>query len=127
MPEYEFEIAETLSRVPVHFAAGEQAREAINRLQKSLRWLDALVDRHPNILQYQRTKAHAHYRLGLLLMHSQETSDEARLNIREAVEVQAGICDQFPDSLADVAWLARMRTRLEGPQTERPESSVDAP
>jgi len=136
VPEYQFELAETLCRVGVHHLSGSQAKESVRQLERSLKWLDTLVNDHPNIPEYRKTKAHAHHRLGTLWRHSDFEIDSAEptdaikqafSNLRLAVEAQAEIHKQFPESPAELLWLARMRESLARCllQDDQPEQALE--
>ncbi|MEM8736387.1 MAG: tetratricopeptide repeat-containing protein kinase family protein, partial [Planctomycetota bacterium] len=133
--DYRFELAETLSRVPVHGKSLEKSSQFIGRLREAMSILDSLIVSHPNIPQYLKAKAHTLHKLGTLLKRisndhntsRREKLEEAIEALREAVEAQRAIHNQFPDSSADLLWLARMQENLAECllQNNRPEKALD--
>ncbi len=120
VPEYRFELGVTLAEVPVHDFHGTDISDSIDRLRLSLQQLNLLTQSHPNIPRYIESAAHTHHKLGTLLRRvARESSSNRKANIadalrhlRMAVRLQKSQSVQFPESVAEQIWLARMRDNL---------------
>jgi hypothetical protein len=120
VPEYQFELGVTLADVPVHNFRDAMIEDSIDGLQASLQQLNSLTRKHPNIPRYTESCAHTHHKLGTLLRKSAEESptlreakiDDSQRHLRMAVRLQTTQCQQFPESISEKIWLARMRDNL---------------
>lgn len=120
VPEYRYELGASLAEVPVHEFRDADIFDSIDSLRLSLQQLNLLTQSHPNIPRYIESAAHTHHKLGTLLRRvARESSsdrkanmDEAQRHLRMAVRLQKSQCVQFPDSVSEQIWLARMRDNL---------------
>jgi serine/threonine protein kinase len=117
VPEYRFELSETLAwmdvrgRPPPGFPSSMAAEIDF---QEALRLSKELVAEHPNVPDYQLSKAQIHSKLAGLQKQSNQL-DQAEKNLRQAVVLQNSLVLRFPkvpfhqyinvmfqDALADV-------------------------
>lgn len=120
VPEYRYELGVTLAEVPVHDLGPSTASKSVRSLRDSLKQLNVLTKSHPNIPLYIEASAHTHHKLGTLLrkfaddLGSQRATNmaESEKHLRLAVRLQKLQCEQFPDSVSEKTWLARMRDNL---------------
>jgi serine/threonine protein kinase len=125
VPEYQFELGVTLADVPVHNFRDARIEDSIDGLRLSLQQLNSLTREHPNIPRYIESCAHTHHKLGTLLRKSADESPtrrsatlraaniaDSQRHLRMAVRLQTTQCEQFPESISEKIWLARMRDNL---------------
>jgi serine/threonine protein kinase/tetratricopeptide (TPR) repeat protein len=118
-PDYQLELAESLSRVPIHGLGAAETDDSIVRLRQAVACLKSLVESHQNVMEYRKTKAHSLHKLGTLLRMRAEFGedvdsakmDEALEYLQSAVVVQKELCSEF-DAPSYVLWLSRMQQSL---------------
>ncbi len=120
VPEYRYELGVTLAEVPMNNMGKSNVEESIRRLRASLQQLNSLTQSHPNIPRYVEACAHTHHKLGTVLRKFGDEPNstraasmaEAERHLRVAVRLQQSQCNQFPESISEKTWLARMRDNL---------------
>jgi tetratricopeptide (TPR) repeat protein len=96
VPEYRFDLSETLALLDVRgpFGPYSGGKTPEKDAQEALRLSRDLVAEHPNVPDYQLSKAQIHFRLGLIQRFTQR--DKAEKNLRQAVDLQHALVQRFP-------------------------------
>jgi serine/threonine protein kinase len=96
VPEYRFDLSETLAQLDVRgpvLPPGSAATE--KDFQEALRLAKELVTEHPNVPDYQLSKAQIHHRLAMTQRKNGE-AEKAEKNMRQAVALQNSLAQRFP-------------------------------
>jgi tetratricopeptide (TPR) repeat protein len=113
VPDYRFDLCETLGRPGPPGRGGEGDGEARvrERLEEAVSRSAELVAQYPNVPEY--AAAHARYldRLGMSLARAGKLAEAEGLH-RKAVASQIRLAEQYPDVVAYRVWLGLMERSL---------------
>jgi tetratricopeptide (TPR) repeat protein len=113
VPDYRYELCETLARTRVSGPPGAttSSDEAKKLLEEAIKMSSDLVAEYPNVPQYVASRAQAHDRLGVLLQEMKQL-EEAEGVLRKGVGFQAELVKQHGEVTAYSFSLALMQASL---------------
>lgn len=130
VPDFAFELSETLVDFHVEHLRPEDRPEAEARLDEALKISEALVRDHPQTPAYAAAQVHVYNRLGALL-RGRGALKEAEDAHRRALELQTVVAERYPDLPLHQIWRARIAESLsmvlvDQGRTEDAKSVLDA-
>jgi tetratricopeptide (TPR) repeat protein len=97
VPEYRYELSETLAMLETNLRNPAQRREAEKRYQRAVDLASDLTRRYPSVPDYQASLARSQRKLGTVLRNTLGKIDEAERAFRAAVAAERSLVDRFPN------------------------------
>jgi hypothetical protein len=107
VPDFAYELSETLVDFHVPELPPEDNAAAANQLREALAISDQLLREHPQTTAYAISNVHINHRLSSVERHLNRPIDEEQA-LQRAIAGQRRITAQFPEIYVHAAWLARM-------------------
>jgi tetratricopeptide (TPR) repeat protein len=97
VPEYRYELSETLAMLETNLRNPMMRREAEKRYQRAVELAADLTRRYPGVPDYQASLARSQRKLGTVLRNTLGKLEDAEKAFRAAVIAQRSLVDRFPD------------------------------
>jgi hypothetical protein len=113
IPRYLHDLCSTYAEENVHVGGplAPSLADIEAQLVKAMKLADQMVEQHPNVPEYDATRANTAHKLSVIL-DRQEKWPEAEKAAREAVRIQESLTRQFPDVAQHKMWLGVFRCGL---------------
>lgn len=112
-PDYAYDLSEAYARIHIPPPPiPPESREAIeDRLARSVALLRQLTTEHPEVPDFPAAEARAYDKLGSFHRHIEDW-ENAELDFRQAIALQAPLVKQFPSAPSYGLWMATFRIAL---------------
>ncbi|HNQ87978.1 MAG TPA: protein kinase [Verrucomicrobiota bacterium] len=113
IPDYAYDLSEAYVRI--HLPDPPIPRDVEDRIEerfgRALAVIERLVIKHPDVPDYASSEARVHHKLGSF-HRKMDRWDSAEQSFRKAIEIQAPLVKQFPDTPHYGFWLGTFRLAL---------------